>query len=373
LSDKIVMGFIVNPIAGMGGSVGLKGTDGDAYIRALERGAKPVAPQIALEFLNYINIDDFKLHVADGVMGLDIAMVSKHRDKIEEIYGEVGSETSAQDTIRIAGEMVENVDIIVFVGGDGTARDICRAVDQETIVLGVPSGVKMYSSVFAVNARAAALVFEEYVKGNVDIVEREVVDIDEESFRRDKLDLKIYCYMKTPVFSNYVQSMKSPSQSTGFEEDNKWAIARYVVEKIIKKNALYILGPGSTVKTINKFLNQPYTLLGVDALYNYNVIGLDLWEKPLLELIDRFGEAYIIVSPIGGQGFIFGRGNQQISPNVIKRVGVDNVIVISTWSKINELSVLRVDTRDPELDEKLCRYVRVLVDYNRFVVKKVEC
>ncbi len=365
------MGFILNPIAGMGGAVGLKGTDGEAYSLAVERGAKPVSPSRALLFLNNIDIEDFKIYAADKPMGRDVVERSRHRDKLVKIYPVKNTPTTRQDTIEIAREMVrDDVDIIVFVGGDGTARDIYSAVDQEKPVLGIPSGVKIYSAVFAVNPRAAAIVFREFVKGNTSIVEREVLDIDEEAFRRNVLNIKLYGYLKVPVIKEYIQSMKSPSPLTGSEEENKNAIARYVVEEIMDNDTLYLLGPGSTVKAINKVLKQPYTLLGVDALYNYKVIGLDLWEKQILELINKYGDTKIIVTPIGGQGFIFGRGNQQFTPKILRLVGRENIIIIATWDKIRGLDVLRIDTGDPDLDKILSGYYKVVVDYNRYVVKK---
>ncbi|MEM1742233.1 MAG: ATP-NAD kinase, partial [Desulfurococcaceae archaeon] len=172
-----------------------------------------------------------------------------------------------------------------------------------------------------------------------------------------------------PVFENFVQSSKTIAYS-GDEEDNKIAIARYVIENM-SNDTVYILGPGTTVKTINKLLGIPATILGVDVLYNYKLLVKDAWEKQLIEILDRFNKAKIILSPIGGQGFILGRGNQQISPNVIKRIGRENIVIVSTWSKIRELDYLRIDTGDYELDKLLEGYYPVLVDYNRFIVKKV--
>ncbi|MET1159860.1 MAG: ATP-NAD kinase family protein [Thermoprotei archaeon] len=366
------MGFIVNPIAGMGGSVGLKGTDGYAYYEAIKRGAKPIAPRRALEFLNSIRTNNFIIYTANKQMGLDIVTASKHANKVSRVFNNIGAITSAEDTKRIACAMVENgIDILVFVGGDGTARDIYEAVDGAIPVLGVPSGVKMYSAVFATSPRAAARVFEEFVKGNVVILEREVLDIDEEAFRKDELRLKLYGYLKVPIIAELIQSSKSIS--TGLdEEENKIAIARYIVENM-EHDTVYILGPGSTVKAINKVLGLPATLLGVDVIYNSRLIAKDVWEKQLLEILSRYDRAKIIVTPIGGQGFILGRGNQQITPRIIKRVGVENIIIIATRKKISELDVLRVDTGDPELDRELCGYRRVLVDYNTYIVKKVVC
>lgn len=372
LKRSVIMGFIVNPIAGMGGSVGLKGTDGYAYYEAIKRGAKPIAPRRALEFLNSIRTNNFIIYTANKQMGLDIVTASKHANKVSRVFNNIGAITSAEDTKRIACAMVENgIDILVFVGGDGTARDIYEAVDGAIPVLGVPSGVKMYSAVFATSPRAAARVFEEFVKGNVVILEREVLDIDEEAFRKDELRLKLYGYLKVPIIAELIQSSKSIS--TGLdEEENKIAIARYIVENM-EHDTVYILGPGSTVKAINKVLGLPATLLGVDVIYNSRLIAKDVWEKQLLEILSRYDRAKIIVTPIGGQGFILGRGNQQITPRIIKRVGVENIIIIATRKKISELDVLRVDTGDPELDRELCGYRRVLVDYNTYIVKKVVC
>jgi len=364
-------GLIVNPIAGMGGRVGLKGTDGKAYEEAVRRGAKPVSPSRAIEFLNHIKSRDFEIIAAAGMMGEDEVIASNKKDLLKTVIGERKDRTTAEDTRRAAKEMVDlGVDIIVFVGGDGTARDILDAVNGALPVIGVPSGVKMFSAVFAVNPRAAAEILDAFLAGRTRIVEREVLDIDEESYRRGVLRIKLYGYLKVPVPSDdLVQYMKTVS-SDGDEEENKYAIARMIIEEM-EPGTLYILGPGTTVKAIADLLGVEKTLLGVDAVVNGKLVGRDLDEESLLRLLDRYSRAKIIVSPIGGQGFIFGRGNQQISPRVIRRVGRDNIIVVATWNKIKDLKHLRVDTGDPEVDEMLRGYIKVLVDYGKYVVKKI--
>ncbi|MCD6301863.1 MAG: NAD(+)/NADH kinase, partial [Staphylothermus sp.] len=189
------------------------------------------------------------------------------------------------------------------------------------------------------------------------------------AYREDKLVIKLYCYLKIPLVKQYVQSSKTIYE--GLEEaENKKAIAQYIVENM-EPDILYILGPGSTVKEINKLLGIPYTLLGVDVIINNQLLAKDADERTLLKIIEKYGKAKIIVTPIGGQGFIFGRGNQQISPNVIRRVGKDNILVISTKRKISNIDYLRVDTGDPSVDEMLRGYIKVLVDYGKYVVKKV--
>jgi len=368
----VIIGFIVNPIAGMGGRVGLKGTDGEAYILALKKGAKPVAPRRALEFLNSLTISNIEFYVAPGPMGEDIILKSKYgRSKFKVVGSLKSKHTTAEDTKRVASEMVkEGISLLVFVGGDGTARDVLDAVDLKVPVLGVPSGVKMYSAVFAVNPKAAARIVEAYVKGYTMEVLAEVMDIDEDAYRRNELKIQLYGYMRVPVISGLVQSCKEPSINIADEEENRIAIARRIIEEM-EPDTLYILGPGTTVKTICDMLGLNKTLLGVDAIYNGVLVGRDLDEKGLLELLKKYPKAKIIVSPIGGQGFIFGRGNQQISPKVIRLVGRSNIIVIATHRKMRSLETLRVDTGDEEVDRMLRGYIRVIVDYNEDLVVKV--
>jgi len=366
-----IIGLIVNPIAGMGGRVGLKGTDGDAYLLALKKGAKPVSPRRALLFLNSIRRNDFRIISAPGIMGEDIVKKSIHSDKLVKIVGEIKYPTTPEDTRRIARIMVfdENVDLLVFVGGDGTARDICVSIGTSVPVLGVPSGVKMYSAVFANSPHDAAVILEKFLEDNVEFVLREVLDIDEDAYRRDKLIIKLYCYLKIPLIKHYVQSSKTIYEGSE-EDENKRAIAEYIVENM-DPNTPYILGPGSTVKEINKLLGIPYTLLGVDVIINNKLIAKDADERTLLQIISKYGKAKIVVTPIGGQGFIFGRGNQQISPSIIRKVGRNNILVVSTKRKIRDIEYLRVDTGDPFVDEMLRGYIKVLIDYGRYVVKKV--
>lgn len=363
------IGFIVNPIAGMGGSVGLKGTDGDAYIEALKRGAKPVAPLRALEFLNSIESRDFYIISATGAMGADIVVQSRVRDNLYAVIGEIKSTTTREDTIKIAREMSKLVDLVVFVGGDGTARDICEAVDMSTPVIGVPSGVKMYSSVFALSPVSAAKLLDMYLRGLTRLVEREVVDTDEESIRRDIIAIRLYGYLLVPLAEGLVQESKFIY--TGYdEEEAKFAIARYVVENM-EPNAPYILGPGSTVKAICRVLELPCTLLGVDVILNKKLVVRDAWEKDLLNILEKYRRIKVVVTPIGKQGFIFGRGNQQISPRVLSRINREDILVVATRSKMNELKYLFVDTGDRELDRKLSGYYKVLVDYNMYTVTRV--
>ncbi|ADV65329.1 ATP-NAD kinase family protein [Desulfurococcus mucosus] len=369
-SRVVKVGFIVNPIAGMGGRVGLKGTDGEAYKTALERGAEPVSPRRAVEFLNHVSSKCFEIYSAPGIMGADEVSESVHRDRLAMIVGSTrkGASTTREDTVRIAGEMKRLVDILVFVGGDGTARDIHEAVDGELPVLGVPSGVKMYSSVFAVNPRAAAELLVRFINGETVIEEREVVDVDEHAFRLDRVSLRIYGYVKTPVYHGLLQSSKSVYAGMD-EELNKEAIAEYIVETM-EHGTPYILGPGSTVKAVCSKLGVSCTLLGVDVVLNGGVVVKDAWEKHLLEILDTYGTAKLVVTPIGGQGFLFGRGNQQLSPRVLSLIGRSNVIVVATESKIRQLKELLIDTGDPAVDKMLEGYYKVVVGYGRYRVVK---
>jgi predicted polyphosphate/ATP-dependent NAD kinase len=373
--DKIsvkTVGFIVNPVAGMGGAVGLKGTDGKAILeKAVSLGAKPIAPARAESFLSELKPirERIWLVVGAGSMGEDEA---KSCGFACTVLGERKRETSAKDTIKIAKRIKEiGADLLVFCGGDGTARDIFKAVNTSVPVLGVPTGVKMHSAVFAVDTKAAAKIVMAFLFEGLPLKEAEVMDVDEEAFRRGRVSAELYGYMLIPYEPSLIQSAKMASPITESEMRNQAAIAIYIIENM-QPDVIYIVGPGTTTRTIGDLLDVKKTLLGVDLFCNKKLIAKDVNEKQILEEI-RGKKAQIIVTPIGGQGFIFGRGNQQISAKVIRQVGIDNIIVVATKSKLENLKSLRVDTGDPDLDEELRkRKLKVIVDYKTERVIRVE-
>lgn len=363
------VGILVNPVAGMGGSVGLKGTDGEMYERALELGATPVTPERTLAFLQHLDVrDEIAWYAAPGPMGADVVA---DFDLDATVVGTVGDETTGDDTKRIAGDMVaRGIDVLVFAGGDGTARDIYDAIDGKVPVVAVPCGVKSYSSVFAVSPRAAAEMVEAFVAG-AGTVEEEVLDIDEEAFREGRLSAQLYGVLRVPNARQFLQPGKESSSGLGAPEESKHDIAARIVDDM-RDDTLYLLGPGTTVAAIGDALGSDKSLLGVDAVYAGDVVASDINEQAILSLLDEYERCVIIVTPIGGNGFIFGRGNKQFTPAVLRRVGTENIIVVSTPEKLAGLSCLRVDTGDSDVDEMLAGYVQVWVGYRQRKMMRVE-
>lgn len=365
---------MVNPIAGMGGRVGLKGTDGpEALRRAIELGAEPVSPKRAEEFLRELLklMGDLEVLAGAGPMGEDEALSCGIRPKA--VFGERKRDTSAGDTRAISTEMAEGgADMIAFCGGDGTARDVMDSIGRSIPALGIPSGVKSYSSVFAINPIQAARIAVRFLRGEIAAVDGEVLDVDEEAYRAGRLGVRIYGYLRVPSEDSLMQRSKSIGPEVEDEEENKRAIARYVSE-LMEGDLAYIIGPGTTTKAILDELGLEKTLLGVDVIGNGKLLARDASEGEILR-IARSMPAKIVVSPIGGQAFIFGRGNQQISPDVIRAVGFENIVIVATRRKVASLKPARllVDTGDEEVDEALRGYARVIVDYGEEAVVRVE-
>jgi len=368
------LGLIVNPVAGIGGRVGLKGSDGaEIQKRALELGAVPQSLNRAIQALERIKSmkGAFEVITYPGEMGEDAARECGFEPMV------IGSikqgETTPEDTRNAAQEMVRlKVNLLLFAGGDGTARDIYNAVGEGIPVLGIPAGVKIHSAVFATSPRSAGDLAELYLQERVSSLrEAEVMDIDEEAFRQGIVSAKLYGYLKIPFRRRLVQSLKIASRPG--EKASLEAIACEVVDRM-GDDCLYIIGPGSTTRAITSKLGLNKTLIGVDVVFKGKLLATDVNESQLLNLLEG-RDAKIIVTPIGGQGYIFGRGNQEISPEVIKRVGKDNIIVVSTTEKINSLGgrPLWVDTGDRAVDRMLSGYMRVVTGYNEQVVCRVSC
>jgi predicted polyphosphate/ATP-dependent NAD kinase len=375
----MLVGLLVNPIAGMGGRVGLKGTDG-VVDEAIKRGATPIAPGRAQEFLQTLeslHIDPTRLElvVCPNQMGEDVTQSSNLPHKVPDVA--VTEKTSSNDTKNCVLALYTNgVRLLVFVGGDGTARDILDTITEhhldDLLVIGVPSGVKMYSGIFVVTPGDAAEVVKLVLDGGAGVAEFEIMDADEQAFREDRFIIKLYGFMNGPSVPARFQGAKQASPETMNEHDAQEAIAKYVIEQMIP-DGTYILGPGTTVKTMTDMLEVQKTTLGVDV-YQNGILILDVNEAEIIKVVKDYSKTWIIVSPIGHQGMLFGRGNQQISPGVIERVGREHIFVISTPSKLKGIDgeTLKVDTGDSSVDELLRGYIRVITDYNEIRLMQVE-
>jgi len=370
------LGLIVNPVAGIGGRVGLKGSDGaEIQKRALALGAVPQSLNRAIQALERIKtVDGLEVITYPGEMGEDAARACGFQPKVIGLI--TPGKTTAEDTRSAAGEMLQqDVSLLLFAGGDGTARDICDAIGDSLPVLGIPAGVKIHSAVFATNPGSAGDLAASYLRGRISSLrEAEVMDVDEGcrlAVRQGIVSAKLYGYLKVPFQRRLLQGLKTPS-SPG-EQAAMAAIAADVVSKM-EDGWFYIIGPGTTTRAITARLGLDKTLIGVDVVAEGKPIAADVNESQLLKLIEG-RKARIVGTPIGGQGCIFGRGNQQISPKVIKEVGKDNVIVVSTTGKIHSLRgrPLWVDTGDQEVDEMLNGHVRVVTGYNEQIVYRVAC
>lgn len=361
------IGLIINPIAGMGGRVGLKGTDGrETLEEAIRRGAKPKAQSRAKDALEALKGYDVEWVTWGGPMG------EKVLRKLEFAPNVLGSpwsdETTKDDTLKAVQSMAEaKSDLIVFTGGDGTAVDIMGVVGMEIPILGIPSGVKMYSGVFGTTPKASGELLRRYTTGEVSIAEREIMDIDEEAYRQGYLSAELKGYSRTPFIANLVMSEKTAVHTVD-EDLIKEAIAERVVEEM-KKDALYIIGPGSTTESVMSELGLGKSILGVDLVRNKELVAMDVDEKGILA---EMGDAnYVMVSPLGGMGSILGRGNQQISPDVIKKTGKRNIIIVSTPTKLAQTKTLIVDTGDSELDDELRGFIRVTISRHETRLAKI--
>jgi predicted polyphosphate/ATP-dependent NAD kinase len=275
--------------------------------------------------------------------------------------------------MKAAQEMLtEGVNLLLFAGGDGTARNIYDVVRHKVPVLGIPSGVKIHSAVFAVNPRGAGEVAVLFLEGGLTKIRiSEVMDIDEPAFRSGKVVGKLYGTLRVPEENKYVQSAKCGGIQS--EKEALYGIAASVIELMEEPDCYFIIGSGTTTKVIMDTLGLEKTLLGVDIIRNKVGAAKDVGENMLMDFI-RKKKAKIIVTVIGGQGHIFGRGNQQISPRVIREVGCENIVVVATREKLASLRgrPLLVDTGDEKLDRDLTGYIKVITGYGDYAVCKLE-
>ncbi len=363
------IGLIINPIAGMGGRVGLKGTDGaDTLQKAISLGAKAEAENKTVKALLALQEaapeNSFIIYTCSGKMG-EYACQKAGISPI--IVYHPDAMTGAQDTKNAVEEMQKrNMDCLVFAGGDGTARNICQAVGDQALVLGIPAGVKIHSAVFATKPTNAGKLLAAFCQNKTAEKESEVMDIDEDAFRNGQVSARLYGYLRIIYAPNLVQSLKSGGVFNNKEAN--FGIADYMIDHM-EKDVYYLIGAGTTTRAIMERLRLPYTLLGVDIVQNKKLICQDANEKEILEMIDN-KPFKIVVSVIGGQGYIFGRGNQQFSPVVLQKAGKENIQIIATLDKLVALQgkPLLLDTGDSVTDKLLAGFYQVLSGYDEHYV-----
>jgi len=363
------LGFVVNPIAGIGGSVALKGSDGKGIAeKALLLGATAKANQrasLALEILRPYQ-DKITVYCANHLMGEHTAKSLGFSTQV--IYKANDSkQTTATDTENtVKALLAENIDMLLFAGGDGTARNICKMVGDKFPVLGIPAGCKIHSGVYAVTPKAAGRVVEMMITNQlVSLTEADVMDIDESLFREGIVKAKRYGEMQIPAELRYVQAVKSGGKE--LDELVLQDIAAHVINEM--DDELFVIGSGSTTAFLMEELALENTLLGVDLIQQQDLLASDVTEPQLWQAIESATKdqksVKLVITLIGGQGHIFGRGNQQLSPRVIRAIGKENIFIIATKTKLTALSSrpLIADTGDSELDVELSGYLPVITGY----------
>ncbi|MGA1847844.1 MAG: ATP-NAD kinase family protein [Thermoplasmatota archaeon] len=379
------IGLVINPIAGMGGKVGLKGTD-HVVEEAISKGAVARAPGRTIEALQRLK-EAYTRHrlkeellwlTAGGEMGEnELSSMDLEKWSMEIVHepGEKTTDSDTRETVKRAIE--EGAELIVFCGGDGTARDVFSIAGNHPI-FGIPSGVKMHSGVFAIDPPTAGELLEFYIRGEMTTGEGEIMDLDEKLYREGQWNIKLFGIGVTLFEPAFVQTGKFVVEDLEVETFIS-EISDDIRERVEEEpDAVFILGPGGTLEAIGEAIGIEKTHLGIDIVKGGEQLGKDLSEKGIIDILDREGvgkdaRAYLVVSPIGGQGFFLGRGNLQLSPEVIRRIGLQNIIIVSVPQKLDRTDALRVDTSDHDLDMEIRaqKSMKVLTGYRTYRIKKI--
>ncbi len=369
------LGLIINPYAGLGGPEGLKGSDNlpEAMRLAVAEGNSASRAQAraqrCLDLLRPLAAQ-VEVYGFAGAMAEDAALAAGFGFRA---LGEAAVPSSAQDSQRAATATAQaGVDLLLFVGGDGTARDIYSAVGEQLPVLGLPAGVKMHSAVYAINPEGAAEILRALIDGNlVEVGLQEVRDIDEAAFQQGRVRSRHYGELLVPRLGGFLQQVKQ-----GGREVEALVIAD-IADELMEhygEDCLYIVGPGSTTTGFMQALDLPYSLLGVDVVRGGELLQADANAAQITALLDAHGgPVQVLITAIGGQGHILGRGNQQLTPALIRRIGREHFQVLASKSKLTGLAgrPLLVDSNDPELDQQWQGYIPVICGYRDQVMYRV--
>ena len=367
------LGLLVNPDAGLGGRLGLKGSDGQAELARSMGAEDRSGPRMRAMLEHFSSIhragfEDISWVTSEGRMGTEW-FPEAEIGSISTVHSSSRG-TSAADTQDAVNSLLESeIDLLVYAGGDGTTRDVVAALESaespETPVIGVPTGVKMHSGCFAASPKAAAEALSSWLIGDLLLASTEVLDLDEDLYRQGKWVVRLYAEAITPSSPRWMQGSKQRIEVSG-EEDTTEGLADHIRELLVSDDRMLIWGSGGTLRKIAEMNDFEPTNLGIDATIGNEQVGTDLSESDLLELLSEHdGPTTLLLSPMGGQGFLIGRGNLQLSPQVLRLIGIGNILGVVTPAKLLSVRRLRIETGDPELDADFAdmRYMKVLQGY----------
>lgn len=374
---SIRVGLLVNPVAGLGARVALHGSDGDVLqAEARRRGGEPRARQRAHVFLS--ELTDLKERFnwySWGGLGAECLDVLQMR---HTCLGKVENASTATDTQTCVQRYVnEGLDLIIFVGGDGTAVDIYQqfSTGQNSgltlpLCLGIPAGVKMHSGAFAVSPQAAAHVLRCLVNGKlVGIIEADVVDFEATSKDAEAIQISCYGQLKVPEIAGFLQHTKEggrESEPLVLEEICADGLARFTDVRPL------IFGPGGTMLALKQaFGLASATLRGFDVLLQQDLCCLDATSADLERLA---GDAHLFLSFTRRQGFLLGRGNLELSPKFLQTLPRNQLEVFASRSKVLSLQgkPVLVDCGDIQLDKKFSGLTEITAGYEDKLLYQVQ-
>jgi predicted polyphosphate/ATP-dependent NAD kinase len=357
------LGIVVNPVSGLGGAAALKGSDGVAIQRAaLARGAEPRAgARLRQAMIACSEVHDcIEVLTWGGAMGAD-ALVGL--GLAVHVLGHGEPPTSAADTRRAAAVLAgAGIDLLLFAGGDGTARDLLDALPPGLPVLGVPAGVKMHSGVFAMTPDDAGALIRNLAQGElVAAVMAEVRDVDERALREGRISSSYYGELPVPACGAFLQHVKSGGREDEALVANE--IAEHVAERLRERGGTWVLGAGSTLTVIKEKLGIPATLLGVEIVRDGRLLVADADARAIEAHVDA--QTVLVLSFSRGQGFLLGRGNQQLTAEALRRIPRGNIWVVGSRTKLLSLDgrPLVVDTGDAQLDAQLSGLIEIITGY----------
>ena len=309
-----------------------------------------------------------------------------------EPIGTTPEATSDEDTLSLVRNLIDaKVEAIVYAGGDGTTRDIVKALEeigaeaQEIPLVGVPGGVKMHSGCFATTPKAAAEVVLAFILGDLRCAITEVMDLDEDVYQQGVWKVRMYGEAWTPSSPRFMQGAKEQVERSS-EVDTIEGLANHVQTLLDDQPELMVVwGSGGTLRRIGQHVDIELTLLGIDVQgpeeNGARALHGDLNEQQLIEVLSKHVDEdgtprprLLLLSPMGGQGFLIGRGNLQLSPNVLQIIGNDNILGVATPAKLIGLSAVRIDTGDSALDEEfqIKRFIKILQGFRTTRLIRIE-